>query len=439
MKRLVTILLLFAAPVIAQRNPVTGRDHSLPPYQVVYRTNDPTVGTLQYHFVCATATDPPLAKTCPAGAPNSPGVCIFGCGTTGDATIAVFGDAPVAYDVNPSAVGEFVVLSATQGGKGHGLGAGVPFPTRGTVKGGVLSLTPISPGVYLTTLFPIGVRGHVETPAVPTGVNLLRDDGQFVAPPAGGSVPTGTGFRRIVGGVENAAASEPDWAQITSKPATFAPSAHSHVKADVSDFAHTHPQGEVTNLVSDLAGKAATVHTHVGADILSGAVPLATSLAVNPANCPVGQAPLGVDASGAVEGCFIPGGGSAIAFREFALCSGTCVTFTNQGAGPTEMGSQASRSHIDLSGFTDARVIANLSAAAVTSDYQFECAPTTGFAAITDLLQWDNPTNNTLIEGTWTAIPVGCKTAGGVYVRVVAISGNGTEDPAYRFIKLQVR
>lgn len=37
----------------------------------------------------------------------------------------------------------------------------------------------------------------------------------------------------------------------------------------------------------------------------------ATALAANPANCSAGQAPLGVDANGAVEGCFTPGGSGA--------------------------------------------------------------------------------------------------------------------------------
>jgi hypothetical protein len=41
-----------------------------------------------------------------------------------------------------------------------------------------------------------------------------------------------------------------DWADITGKPATFPPSAH------------THPISDVTNLQTQLDGKAATVHTH---------------------------------------------------------------------------------------------------------------------------------------------------------------------------------
>ena len=46
------------------------------------------------------------------------------------------------------------------------------------------------------------------------------------------------------------------YADLQSIPATFAPSAHTHVKADVTDFAHTHAQADVTNLTTDLSAKA---------------------------------------------------------------------------------------------------------------------------------------------------------------------------------------
>lgn len=53
-----------------------------------------------------------------------------------------------------------------------------------------------------------------------------------------------------------------EWDDIAGKPSTFTPSAHTHVKADVADFAHTHPISEVTSLQTSLDGKAASVHTH---------------------------------------------------------------------------------------------------------------------------------------------------------------------------------
>ncbi len=48
-----------------------------------------------------------------------------------------------------------------------------------------------------------------------------------------------------------------DWTAVLNKPATFPPSAHTHVKADVTDFAHTHVKADVTDFA----------HTHTMADI----------------------------------------------------------------------------------------------------------------------------------------------------------------------------
>jgi hypothetical protein len=48
-----------------------------------------------------------------------------------------------------------------------------------------------------------------------------------------------------------------DWTDIKNTPPTFPPSAHTHVKADITDFAHTHPpsqispQGSGSNLDAD--------------------------------------------------------------------------------------------------------------------------------------------------------------------------------------------
>jgi hypothetical protein len=65
--------------------------------------------------------------------------------------------------------------------------------------------------------------------------------------------------------------------QVSGKPATFAPSAHSHPQADitglVADLAgkaatvHTHAESDVTGLVADLASKAAASHAHAQADV----------------------------------------------------------------------------------------------------------------------------------------------------------------------------
>jgi|TARA_R110002153_G_scaffold123015_7_gene269051 hypothetical protein len=39
-----------------------------------------------------------------------------------------------------------------------------------------------------------------------------------------------------------------EWTSVQNKPATFAPSAHDHVKANITDFAHTHVMADITDL-----------------------------------------------------------------------------------------------------------------------------------------------------------------------------------------------
>lgn len=68
-----------------------------------------------------------------------------------------------------------------------------------------------------------------------------------------------------------------EWDDITGKPATFPPSAHTHAISDVTSLqtaldgkaasVHTHAISDVTSLQTALDGKAASVHTHLLADI----------------------------------------------------------------------------------------------------------------------------------------------------------------------------
>lgn len=247
-----------------------------------YRLNDTTTGTQQYFLTATNNETPPKVLTAPVASSEAiSGMCVENCGTTGTATVLRQGDTKCWFD-GATTVKNFVVLSPTVDGKCHDTGINIDsgWPTRGRIVAISLS-TQASAGLYPIYFFPNGTRGSVTTPLSSTG-KILRDDGTWVTDQTGsGSTPSGTGFRRIVGGVEDAAASEPDWAQITSKPSTFTPSSHSHaqaditnlvsdlsgksavghthVKANITDFAHTHPQSEITNLVSDLAGKQAAL------------------------------------------------------------------------------------------------------------------------------------------------------------------------------------
>jgi len=255
--------------------------------------NDTGTGTIQYHNTKSTTSNPAQAiRTSIADAvagSGTIGICTRDCGTSGNATIAYHGIVPCVFD-GPTTANNFVQLSDTQDGKCKDVGS--TGPIRGRIVGRVLS-TNAGAGTYDVLLAGSGLRGHPTLPASSTGT-FLMDDGTWSMPPGGGSVPTGTGFRHITAGSEDAASVNPDWTEVTNKPSTFAPSAHSHpesdvtnlvtdlagkaaaththVKADVTDFAHTHPQSDVTNLVSDLAGKAAASHTHAAADINSGTI-----------------------------------------------------------------------------------------------------------------------------------------------------------------------
>lgn len=67
-----------------------------------------------------------------------------------------------------------------------------------------------------------------------------------------------------------------DWGNVTGKPSTFAPSAHTHSWFDISGKpttftpeTHTHAISDVTNLQTELDGKAGSSHTHSWSSITS--------------------------------------------------------------------------------------------------------------------------------------------------------------------------
>lgn len=151
-----------------------------------------------------------------------------------------------------------------------------------------------------------------------TGAKYLRDDGTWQVPPSGGAVTSVNGKTGVV--TLNAAdvsakanSYVPGWSEITAKPTTFTPSAHTHDPSDLGTGTanattilygdgqwRTAPTGGsgtpadatsttkgVVQLAGDLggtaaaptvpglAGKANTSHSHSGADITSGTVPAA--------------------------------------------------------------------------------------------------------------------------------------------------------------------
>lgn len=98
--------------------------------------------------------------------------------------------------------------------------------------------------------------------------NFLRADGTFAAPPAGGSPPTGTGFRHITSGVEDAAAKLVDTADVNDGQIT---------PAKIADIATSRLLGRVTAGTGDvevLTGTQATTLLDTFTSSLKGLAPL---------------------------------------------------------------------------------------------------------------------------------------------------------------------
>ena len=96
----------------------------------------------------------------------------------------------------------------------------------------------------------LNITRHDTTVRHPLGSVLPTSD---TPPPAiGGSSQTGTAnavaradHTHAHGDLSGVSGALHHWDQITNKPTQFPPSPHTHVKADITDFAHTHPLGEL--------------------------------------------------------------------------------------------------------------------------------------------------------------------------------------------------
>ena len=115
--------------------------------------------------------------------------------------------------------------------------------------------------------------------------------------------------------------------------------------------------------------------------------------------------------------------------------------FTNLGAGPTEPAQSGVNIRLvlpDLSRFTELRMVGVTQTVGATGDMKFQYS--------TDDSTWVDLQTNlydlSLAAGphatAWEAIPAGAQ-ADLIVVRLVAVNGNGTEDPVVRGVELQVR
>lgn len=128
-----------------------------------------------------------------------------------------------------------------------------------------------------------------------SGVATLDGSGKLTPSQAPAGMGTGDMTKSVYDtdndGIVDAAESVP-WSGVTGKPSTFTPATH------------THAQSDITNLVTDLAGKAASSHTHPQSDITNLVTDLAAKIPTTEKGAAGGVATL--DGSGKVPTSQLP-------------------------------------------------------------------------------------------------------------------------------------
>jgi hypothetical protein len=108
-------------------------------------------------------------------------------------------------------------------------------------------------------------------------------------------------------------------------------------------------------------------------------------------------------------------------------------TYTNQGAGPTES-STSDRAVVDLTGRANCRILGHVSTGGTTAVFQAQYSTDgTNFSNLTNTISC---ATTGLKASTSAAIPAGAKAL--VILRIVAISGNGTEDPVLNAVDVEI-
>lgn len=136
------------------------------------------------------------------------------------------------------------------------------------------------------------------------------------------------------------------------------------------------------------------------------------------------------------------GSGGASGYYHVTLCGTNPTvlqTFTNLGASWTEVGNQVCRTNLNLSTFTQVRMIQYIGAVQATAGTQIRCATDAAFSTGLTTLVLASPVTsaNSVSYGSWGNIPANCLNASGVYIQAGMTGGNGTEDPTIRGIVLQ--
>jgi hypothetical protein len=134
--------LVFSLPIanaapLAINQGGTGNTFGLPSQYAIVPNASPGTATnllVKYNYANTTHT----AQTAAIGDTAVVGVCVAGCGSTGNATIQTGGYADCKFD-NTTTVGDFVQIATSTGNDGDCTDAGATAPTSGQVIGQVLT------------------------------------------------------------------------------------------------------------------------------------------------------------------------------------------------------------------------------------------------------------------------------------------------------------
>ena len=200
------------------------------------------------------------------------------------------------------------------------LASGTPDGTKFVRDDGVLA-SPAGGGgapttaTYITQTADAGLSGEQALSALATGILKSTTATGVLSIAVGADLPAHTHANDHVAAtvLDTASIDLTLTGQQISAAAIFGTTATTvaqgnHLHTGVyANAAHTHPQADVTSLVSDLAGKAATVHTHAAADVTTG------TFAVARVGTGSGTATTYLDGTGAFT---TPAGGGGAAFNE---------------------------------------------------------------------------------------------------------------------------
>jgi len=169
---------------IAQYDSKTGR---LPQWSGATATikyaNDTVTGTEQYTLTTLLAIDPAKAQKVAAGSQASVGICISGCGTSGEATIVTGGIVQCQFDGAVTSA-NWVGISSSVAGKCTDLGP--TRPATGRLIGRLLETNAIA-GTYDLMLLGVGTMGALQG-TLPSDASKYYDGtGVFSTPLSGGA------------------------------------------------------------------------------------------------------------------------------------------------------------------------------------------------------------------------------------------------------------